>query len=60
MKILINTFKVIFWLIAFVFMSVYAVGSVIFTFFEYGAGNPAGIMVYDSFFTYYKDRYFSD
>ena len=60
MKILINIFKGIFWLIVFVCMLVYAAGSVIFTFFEHGAGNPAGIMAYDSFFTYYKDRYFGE
>jgi len=60
MKILINVFKGIFLLVAVAFATVYSLGSFVFKFFESGVGNPAAIMVCDSFFTRYKDRYFGD
>jgi|1_EtaG_2_1085319.scaffolds.fasta_scaffold18233_2 ABC-type methionine transport system permease subunit len=58
MKILVNIFKAIAFLILVVLTISYAVGDLIFTFFEHGVGNQAAIMQYDDVFTRYKDRYF--
>ena len=58
MKILVNIFKAIAFLIFFVIALAYAIGNIIITFFERGVGNQAAIMQYDDFFTRYKDRYF--
>jgi len=59
MKILVNIFKSIFWLIMLIFTIAYTIGNFVITIFERGVGDPLGMMVYESIFTRYKDRYFS-
>ena len=58
MKIFVNIFKALAFLIILIFGVAYAIGNLAITFFEHGVGNQAAIMQYDDFFTRYKDRYF--